>query len=307
MGQGQSEPSPPEESSKTDAPIPETPLEELLPREGEILNYDVLKQLTSIIPRLRLFRRLTPLYVGGNDGFSMGLIEQKAFNWQAPSILLVSGSRLSSNPDGARERIFSNSLPPQRFLNNVSNDDVSKEVVFGTYLDVHWKHTYREAIGGRDSLLFQLRPYQDIFTASSINKEYVTFTKAGINFGSPLPRARAISGMDSYVDLGAVSLYLDESLEYGVFNHESIGGGSFHPSEKRKSDWQCRFEIESLEIWGCGGEEEAAKQKAAWAFEEREAAARKGVKRSNHIEADRALLEMAGLVGNHNASGGSMG
>ena len=58
---------------------------------------------------------------------------------------------------------------------------------------------------------------------------------------------------------------------------------------------------------GCGGDEEAAQQRAARAFEEREAEARKGIRRGNDIESGRALLEMAGLVGNHNASGGSMG
>ena len=61
-----------------------------------------------------------------------------------------------------------------------------------------------------------------------------------------------------------------------------------------------------MEVWGCGGDEEAQKQRAAWAWEEREAAARRNVNLGKDIEADRALLEMAGLVGNHGASGGSM-
>ena len=93
--------------------------------------------------------------------------------------------------------------------------------------------------------------------------------------------------------LGPVSLTLDESLEYGVFNHDSAGGGSFHPSQSRSGDWQDRFEIESL--------------RKAWEFVVGEAAARKHIRRGKDIESDRALLEMAGLVGNHGASGGSMG
>ncbi|KAK4693349.1 hypothetical protein P7C71_g4034, partial [Lecanoromycetidae sp. Uapishka_2] len=128
-----------------------------------------------------------------------------------------------------------------------------------------------------------------------------------ISFGSPPPRTRPVSGISSHAVLGPISLFLDESLEFGVFNHDSTGGGSFHPSQTRKTDWQDRFEIDSLEIWGCGGDEEAERQKAAWDFEEREAAARKSIKFGKDIESDRALLEMAGLVGNHNASGGSMG
>jgi predicted mannosyl-3-phosphoglycerate phosphatase (HAD superfamily) len=62
-----------------------------------------------------------------------------------------------------------------------------------------------------------------------------------------------------------------------------------------------------LEVWGCGGDDEAKAQAARWAWEEREAEARRKVNLgTGDIEADRALLEMAGLVG-ANRSGGSMG
>ena len=287
--------------------VPDPPLEPLLPQEGEIMNLNVLSQLAFFLKGSTLFRRLRPLYMGAEAGFSLGSIEQKVFNWRAPSILLVSGTRLPSEPEGTRERAFSDTLPPKRFANGSSGNDSSDKVIYGAYLDVPWKHTYKEAIGGPDSLLFQLDPLHDVFRPSTINKEYATFTKSGIGFGNPPPRARPVSGLDPHVQLGPVSLLLDESLEFGVFNHDSTGGGSFHPSHTRKADWQDRFEIESLEIWGCGGDEEAEKQRAAWAFEEREAAARKSIRMGKDVESDRALLEMAGLVGNHNASGGSMG
>jgi len=287
--------------------VPDTPLEPLLPREGDILDLNVLSQLSFFLKGSKLFRWLRPLYVGGDAGFSMGSIEQKVFNWRAPSILLVSGTRLPSGPDGARERAFSDKLPPKRFANGPIGNASSGRVVFGAYLDVPWKHTYKEAMGGSETLLFQLEPIHEVFRPSTINKDYATFTKSGINFGSPPPRARPVSGLDSHVQLGPISLFLDEGLEFGVFNHNSTGGGSFYPSQTRKTDWQDRFEIESLEIWGCGGNEEAERQRAAWAFEEREAAARQGFRRGKDVESDRALLEMAGLIGNHNASGGSMG
>ena len=286
---------------------PSTPLEPLLPREGEILDLNVLSQLAFFLKGNNLFRRLRPLYMGGDAGFSMGSIEQKVFNWRAPSILLVSGTRLPPEPDGARERAFADTLPPKRFPDGASGNSASEKVVFGAYLDVPWKHTYKEAIGGSDTLLFQLEPIHEVFRASTINTEYATFTKHGISFGSPPPRARTVSGLSQHATLGAVSLLLDASLEFGVFNHDSHGGGSFHSSQSRKHDWQDRFEIESLEVWGCGGDEEAEKQRAAWAFEDREAAARKTLRMGKDVESDRALLEMAGLIGNHNASGGSMG
>lgn len=92
-----------------------------------------------------------------------------------------------------------------------------------------------------------------------------------------------------------------------MFTHNyTSGGGAFHNSETRKHDFQDRFEVESLEVWGCGGDAEAEQQRQRWAWEEREAEARRRVNLgTGDIEADRALLEMAGLIGG-NRSGGSM-
>ncbi len=74
----------------------------------------------------------------------------------------------------------------------------------------------------------------------------------------------------------------------------------------RKFDFQERFEISSLEVYGCGGDEEARQQAERWAWEAREAEARRKINLgTGDIEADRALLEMAGLIGT-NRSGGSM-
>lgn len=66
-----------------------------------------------------------------------------------------------------------------------------------------------------------------------------------------------------------------------------------------------RFTIQELEVWGCGGKDEAEEQRKAWAWEEREAKLRRELNLGKDIEADRALLEMAGLVG-QNRSGGSV-
>lgn len=293
--------------SPTVPQLPEVPLEPLLVQEGEILDLNILSQLSFFLKGSSLFRRLRPLYLGGSAGFSLGSFEQKVFNWHAPTILLVSGSRVPSIPVGGRERTFADTLPPKRFPDSSSGKSKTDRVVYGVYLDVPWKHTNKEAIGTASSLLFQLAPIHEVFHASTISKYYATFTKAGISFGSPPPRAKPVSGLSSHRALGAVSLLLDSSLEFGVFTHDSQGGGSFHPSQTRRSDWQDRFEIDSLEVWGCGGDEEAERQRAAWAFEAREAEARKHLKLGKDIEADRALLEMAGLVGNHGGSGGSMG
>lgn len=288
-------------------PVANTPLAPLLAQEGEILNLNILSQLSFFLRGDSIFRRLRPLYLGGDVGFSMGSFEHRVFNWQAPSILLIAGSRLPQTPHGSQERAFADKLPPKRFIDGASGKNSTGKVIYGAYLDVPWKRTSKEAIGGIETLLFQLEPIHEVFRASTISKDYATCSSAGISFGCPPTRSKAVSGLPSQLTLGAVSLMLDDSLEFGVFTHDREGGGSFHTSPSRNNSWQDRFEIESLEVWGCGGDEEAEKQRAAWAFESREAEARKNLKFGKDREADRALLELAGLVGNHNASGGSMG
>ncbi|KAI9879717.1 MAG: Restriction of telomere capping protein 5 [Pleopsidium flavum] len=286
---------------------PNLPLEPLLPREGEILDLNILSQLSFFIKGTTIFRRLRPLYLGGEAGFSIGSFEQKVLNWRAPSILLVSGTKISHTPSDGRERAFADKLPPKRFPDGAKGNSGNGRLTFGVYLNVPWKQTNKAAMGDSETLLFQLEPIHEVFRASSLSTDYATFTKSGINFGSPPPKPKPVSGLSSHIALGPVSLMLDDSLEFGVFTHDSAGGGSFHASQSRQSDWQDRFEIGSLEVWGCGGDEEAEKQRAAWAFEEREAMMRRNLNIGKDIDADRALLEMAGLVGQHNASGGSMG
>jgi hypothetical protein len=280
----------------------------LLPQNGEILDLNVLSQLSFFIPATSLFRRLRLLYSGGDSGFSMGSFETKVFNWRAPTILLVSGNLISDPPSGGQERAFADTLPPKRF----SGSSKSTRVVFGVYLSQPWHQTHKECFGDAETLLFQLETIHEVFHASSINTDYVSFTKpptshSGIAFGCPHPKPKQTAGLATHVSLGAVSLLLDSSFEFGVFTHNyTSGGGAFHNSETRRSDWQDRFEIQSLEVWGCGGNEEAENQRQRWAWEEREAEARRRINLgTGDIDADRALLEMAGIIGG-NRSGGSM-
>lgn len=69
------------------------------------------------------------------------------------------------------------------------------------------------------------------------------------------------------------------------------GGGAYHTSMTRKvnggDDWQDRFQIEEIEVWGCGGDKEAEEQRKMWAWEEREALLRRNVNLGKDIEADR--------------------
>lgn len=281
----------------------------LLTDSGEILDHNTLCQISLFLPGSDLFRRVRLLYSGNDAGFSMGSFQTKVFNWQAPTLLLVSGTRLSDIPEGGQEAAFAASLPTKRFPHGSKSD----QLTFGVYVREPWKHTHRECFGDSDTVLFQLEPIHDVFPASTINKDYVTFTKAPahhpmLSFGCPHPHPSQAHRKADMLHLGPVSLTLDDSFEFAVFNHDFTSrGGAFRSSSVRKFDFQERFQIESLEVWGCGGDAEARAQAERWAWEEREAEARRKINLgTGDIEADRALLEMAGLIGGAR-SGGSMG
>lgn len=280
----------------------------LLPDKGDILNDHVLSQISMFLPGSSLFRRVRLLYSGSQAGFSMGSFESKVFNWRAPTLLLVSGTRLGDIPDGGQESSFAESLPTKRFPHGSKSD----RVTFGVYAREPWKHTHKECFGDSETVLFQLEPIHDVFPASTINTDYIALTKPPANksclsFGCPHPKPSKSHRREEMFSLGAVSLLLNDSFEFGVFNHDYRSrGGAFHTSLVRKHDFQDRFRIERLEVWGCGGDEEAQAQAQRWEWEEREAEARRKINLgSGDIEADRALLEMAGLIG-ANRSGGSM-
>ncbi|KAF7559677.1 hypothetical protein G7046_g4473 [Stylonectria norvegica] len=281
----------------------------LLPKGGEILNESTLSQISFFLPGSDLFRRVRLLYSGNEAGFSMGSFETKVFNWQAPTLLLVSGTRLGDVPEGGQETTFAAALPPRRFPHGSKSD----RLTFGVYVKEPWKHTHRECFGDSDTVLFQLEPVHDVFPASALNKDYVSFTKPPgnhplLSFGCPHPKPTQAHRKAPMLSLGPVSLLLDDSFEFGVFNHDYTSrGGAFRSSVVRKSDFQDRFQIESLEVWGCGGDAEAKAQAERWAWEEREAESRRKVNLgTGDIQADRALLEMAGIIGG-SRSGGSMG
>lgn len=310
-------------------------LQPLLQDQGTIMSANLLSQLSFFLPGSSIFRRLRLLYSGEDDGFSMGSFETKVFNWRAPTILLVRGSRLPDLPHGGQETAFAATLPPRRFPHGSPDstdggpDADSDLLTFGAFLAAPWRHTHRECFGDAEGtaapLLFQLRPVHDVFRASSLNKDYASFVRpssatgssagqGGISFGCPPPgRAASVAHRRSssgagVVALGPVSLHLDAGFEFGVFTHDFSGrGGAFATSVSRRFDFQERFDVEAVEVWGCGGDEEAKGQAERWAWEAREAEARRRVNLgTGDIDADRALLEMAGLVG-ANRSGGSMG
>ena len=165
-------------------------------------------------------------------------------------------------------------------------------------------------------MLFQLSPTHDVYRASKSNRNHIYFNKPpthppGLGFGTPIPQqSSAHLSHAPPISLGPVSLHLDSALEFGIFTHYSSDhSGSFQTSSlpcRKYKDWQDRFEIESLEVWGLGGDEVAEEQRKRWAWEEREAEMRRRVNLgTGDREMDKELLRMAGLIGGER-SGGSV-
>ncbi|KAJ4374173.1 Restriction of telomere capping protein 5 [Neocucurbitaria cava] len=289
--------------------------EPILRHPGEILNLTVLNQLSFFIPGNSLFRRLRPLYSGNTHGFSMGSFEKQVFNWRAPTILLVQGRLLHSTPSSTRERALQDMLPPKRHPNSISETSANQTLTYGAYVPTQWKHTGKSCFGDSSAILFQLSPTHDVFSTSAFSTDYIYFNKSpthptGLGLGSPIPTQSAShTSSHSVFRPSPVSLHLDDALEFGIFTHLSEGGGSFHPSKlpcRKGKDWQDRFEIESLEVWGCGGDEVAEAQRREWAWQEREAEARRRINLgTGDQELDRELLKMAGIISD-SRSGGSM-
>ena len=294
------------EASKPSSRAAGTSTEPVIESETELLTAETLSQISFFIPAESLFYHLRLLYSGDSDGFSINSVSQKVINWKAPTLLLVSGRRVDLNTQSQHMRSFTGKLPHRILPQSSQTNGDEDRLVYGVYLNVPWKQTHKDAIGDSKTMLFQLEPIHDVFQASTLNRDYLTFNlESGIGIGVPPPRS-SLGHAHSLV-LGPVSLYLNDTLEFGVFTHDDSGGGAFGTSRSRSGAWRDIFEIDALEVWGCGGDEEAAKQRAAWKWEEREAAARRGVTLGNDKDATYALLEMAGIVGGASRTGGSMG
>jgi hypothetical protein len=232
-------------------PIQSRPSRPLLPNpNGELLTRPILSQISFVLPPSTLFRNLTLLYSGAEDGFSMPTLQNSTFNWQAPTLLLVSGTLLKDPEASNGSRDFAHQLPYRRFKPSASP---SETLLYAAYIPVPWKQTHKASFGTKDTILFQLSPQHDVFPTADATS-YVYFnrhpsTYTGIGFGSPLAEDNHITSIKSghirrnsmietKIPLGPVSLHMDDSLTYAVFTHDSGGGGTFAPSTLPRS---CRL------------------------------------------------------------------
>jgi hypothetical protein len=218
---------------------------------GDLLTLTSLSHLSFILPPPIVFRNLSLLYSGSSDGFSMPTFQNSVFNWQGPTLVLVSGTVVSDTTASNPALAFMSTLPYRRLR---SSTTASSTVTYGAFVSIPWKQTHKTSFGTKDTILFQLQPQHDVLTAAKgaanvyFSRPPSTYT--GIGFGSPIPeqnQASAAQGSGlrrrsstdgSKIPLGPVSLHMDDSLTYAAFTHDSRGGGTFNPSQLPKS---CRL------------------------------------------------------------------
>ncbi|ANB15144.1 Rtc5p [Sugiyamaella lignohabitans] len=289
----------PEDVDTTKVKEPEKTVNSRIGLVTKLTTYAIRGQLYSTFGPM--IQTMVKLYSGSEAGFSMRSFETKVFNWNAPSIFLISGRRVADATDikaNSRIRSFNDQIPPVRAKNNRK----SKTVIFGAFVESPWRANSKECFGNESTVLTQLFPTHNVYKASKTNRHYAYFSRGeGIGFGSPPPRN------GKYSNIGNISLVIESSFEFGVFRHFGPGG-SFEPGpspSEKILEFEDRFVIEEIEVWGCGTEEHLAEQKLRWEWEEREAQNRRKIN-VDSLGEDRALLEMAGLVGKYSQSGGSV-
>ncbi|CCH43798.1 hypothetical protein BN7_3352 [Wickerhamomyces ciferrii] len=270
---------------------------------SKLINDEFLSQLATVLPKEVVYSKIRKLYVGSDSGFSMRSFESKVFKWNAPTILLIRGGRV--NNDKTKNPRFKNFEEDFSFAKKeltTSQKNGGKELIYGVYISQPWKITNKDSFGDSQTTIFQLSPIQKIFKPSISAKNFIYFNTigGGLGFGSRQPTLK--NNIKRY-NPGNVSLTIDSTLEFAVFRNLGLGGEfKSIDDEDLLEEYEDVFQIRDVEVWGCGGAKELEEQNKRWEWEQQEAQRRQGVNLKS-IGEDRALLEMAGLVGQHQTGG----
>ena len=295
-----------------------SPLYDFDENSSPILNDTLLAQLSSSIEiatttsstSSSFFHsgaRFNQLYSTASHGTSLSSFSRQVLSWGSGSMLILKGT----------------------------NTKTGQTHIIGAYLPDHWKEAGASSTAREDSdptqakaVMFQLLPRHAIFRANPYNRSTPIShfsSKTGIALGCVIPASSRINASSQRPILGPVSLLIDEDISTATFQHDGAAGtGAFLTDPLLEESQQLRnagagsvhakkteLEIDGLEIWGVsfvepGQDDEVTKQKKRLAWEEADAARRRGVNFGGDKDGARHLLEMAGIV-DGNRSGGSMG
>lgn len=269
--------------------------------------------LKSIFPSNARFNQL---YSTASHGTSLSSFSRQVLSWPSSTLILISGIH---GPDNT-------------------------QFIVGAYLPEPWREKPTQPLTSespsvRYSYLFQLQPRHAIFPANTYNRSMPPSyfnAKTGIALGCMIPPQQSRTGPPTPPILGPVSVLIDGDMESATFQHDgTAGGGAFvtDPGLELAQQKQATtgaqpqkitFDLDHLEVWGISfppagarrsgstagqdDDDEITKQHKRLAWEEAEAARRRGVNFGGDKDGARALLEMAGLVGDKagNRSGGSV-
>lgn len=259
---------------------------------------------------------LIKLYIGKEAGFSIRSLELKIFKWQAPTLFIVSGKRLKSKTVSSNKRYlqFDNEYP--RYFRSVENPlkDWQLEndrITYGVLVSQPWRTSNKKNFGDTQTTIFSLSPHFDFYKSSTspiLKGESIYFNTLGLGLGFGNEQPINKNGVRKYLP-GDVSLTIESNLEFAVFRHLSNGSNSYFKKSQQhqlsSENFEDRFMITDLEVWGVGSTKELELQKKQWEWENKQAELRQSVNLKTMGE-DRAFLEMVGLVGNHGGSGGSV-
>ena len=249
--------------------------------------------------------RFNQIFSTASHGTSLSSFSRQVMSWSAPTLLLLSGTTVTSQP----------------FL-------------IGAYLPQPWRdssssHSSPPPLdpSAPRATLFQLLPRHAVFPANPTNTSIPTSyfsTKNGIAIGCVIPQ-QSRTGPPTPPILGPASIFIDNDISTATVSHDiNLGQGVFvpdpalveaqveHPETTQPA--KVELDIDALEVWGISfpdptdGDDALVKQMKKLKWEDEEAARRAGVNFGGDKDGARALLEMAGLVGDKagNRSGGSV-
>lgn len=292
--------------------------------ESKLVNAASLSYISNVVSGLGSSieisnQNLIKLYAGTEAGFSIRSLELKIFKWQAPTLFVVSGKRLKNKTidTNMRYQQFKTEYP-QYFRSLESNkhdwQNDNDKITYAILINQPWKNSNKKNFGDENTIILSLLPRLDFYKSihsTVLNGELIYFNTLGlgIGFGNTQPVNK--NGVKKYFP-GDVSLTIEANLEFAVFRHIvalSANTSTYfersHQSQVRSSDFEDRFMITDLEVWGIGSTKDLEEQRKQWEWEQKQAEARQSVNLRSLGE-ERAFLEMVGLVGNHNSSGGSI-
>ncbi|RCK64180.1 Restriction of telomere capping protein 5 [Candida viswanathii] len=294
-------------------------------QESKLVSIPFLSYVSSVLqginnPTMLTTSNLVKLYAGSEAGFSIRSLETKIFKWQAPTLVVVSGKRVKAKTMQTNRRYQKfDEMYPRHFLalenhlRDWQNDN--DRITYAVLVNQPWKNSNKNNFGDEKSLILSILPRADYFKSvhSNILKgELIYFNNLGMGLGFGNNQPLNKNETKRFIP-GDVSLTIEANLEFAVFRHlvnlSSNNDKFFQNSQQSdvaQEDFEDRFTITSIEVWGLlVSGKELEEQRKQWEWEEKQAEARQNVNIRSMGE-ERAFLEMAGLVGNHGAAGGSM-